>query len=52
MPSDNKGVIVAAVLTPLLVILTAVCISIWLCKHQKGRNVIKEKELDEVMHAM
>jgi hypothetical protein len=44
--SDNKGVIVAAVLTPLLVTLTAVCIIIWLHKRQKKRMDLMEKKME------
>ncbi|CAB3990591.1 Retrovirus-related Pol poly from type-1 retrotransposable element R2 [Paramuricea clavata] len=48
--SDNKGVIVAAVLTPLPVTLTAVCIIIWLHKRQKKRMDLVEKKLENAAY--
>jgi hypothetical protein len=42
----NKGVIVAAVLAPLLVVLIAVCTIFWLRKRHEKRLNFMEKEME------
>jgi hypothetical protein len=42
---DRKGVIVAAVLIPTLVILIAICIIVWLRKRHEKRMGFMEREM-------
>jgi hypothetical protein len=45
VPDDRNGVIVAAVLTPSLVILIAICIIVWLRKRHEKRMDFMEREM-------
>ena len=46
---DNGGVITAAVLTPIVVILVAICIFAWLYKRHKVNMDFMQKEMELVV---